>query len=88
MKRFVTEEIELDPESVVKLQELAEEYNTTVDNVVSEILVENISTKITVEEFTKLLEDIDEGKKEVSKLQEYYTIVDEKKNPIARCIPI
>lgn len=88
MREYVTEELELDEETLAKLKEMAEQYNTTIDNVVNEILIHYISEKITLKDFVKIVEEIDDNKKDIAELRKYYTIVDETGTGIARVIPL
>jgi len=83
MRKYVTEELELEPETLTRLQELAEEYNCTIDTIVNEILVENIATKISLKELGDLLVENDH-----KKIKNYYTVVDNNQTPIVRIVPV
>ena len=83
IKTYVNEELELDAETLTRLQELADAHNSTIDEVFNEILIENIATKITVDDFMKILQRNDH--KEISN---YYTIVDNDQKYIARVLPL
>jgi len=83
LKTYVNEELELDMETLTLLKELAEKHNSTLDEVVNEILIENVSTKITIDECIKILQENNH-----EKISNYYTIVDNDQKHIARIIPL
>jgi len=85
MTKYVTEELELDPETLTKLKEMSEEYNTTIDNIVNEILVNYISERIKIDDFKKLFDQ--EPLQVLLSLGKYYTIVDDNEKPIAQFTP-
>jgi len=84
MTKYITEELELDPETLTKLTEIAEEHNATIDNVVNEILISYIAEKITIEDYAKLLSP----SKVKETLGKYYIIIDDEGKSIARVTPI
>jgi hypothetical protein len=87
MTKYVNEEIELDEDTIEKLKAIAVEHNATLDEVVNEALVAAISETITVGDFEKILQDVDENNNQ-ERLEHYYIIVDDFKKPIARVIPL
>ena len=84
MKPYETIELELDAETIQKLNEMATEMNMSFDDVVNHILESYISKKITIDDYKQLIEDYaNDGEF----LKEFYTIIDSYGNPIARIRP-
>ena len=88
LKRYVTEELELDPDLLEGLNKLAEEYNMSLEQLITELLLENMSKKISLIDFASLVHDVSKELEPIEKLQEFYTIVDKDEKEIARFHPI
>jgi len=88
-KQYVEETLELDQDVYDKLVEYAKEKDKTIDEVVTEILesyLKKIQT-VTIEEFAKILEEVDNDKPELLD-DMFYTITDENGKELCRCVPI
>ena len=81
IRKFVTEQLELDEKTITLLKELAEAHNATIDEVVNDILLEHISNKMPIKEFISILEHTKEP------LREYYIILNDNEEPVARVVP-
>jgi len=82
LQERVTEELEIDVDTLAKLQALADQNNMTVDEVINEILIRHMSTKISIEEYKNILNENDH-----KKIADYYIIIDDNEKPIARIMP-
>ena len=83
MTKYITEEVELNEDTLLKLEELAKENNATLNEVINEILIRFISKAISIEKFKEILDTNDH-----QKIANYYTIVDKNNQPIARVVPL
>jgi hypothetical protein len=82
-------ELELDEKTIQMLNDLAKERNETIDDTVNFILrqyIDKIHT-VTIGDFEKVLQQIDDTD-DSSPLNDFYIIVDDFKNPIAKVLPI
>ena len=82
MTKYTKKILNLLPEVITKIEQLAIENNSTFDNIVNEIIIEVKSKIKTIEEFKEIL-----LKKDYQEIASYYIIVDQNKNKIARIAP-
>jgi predicted transcriptional regulator len=88
MTKFITENIELDEETQAKLEGLAEENNSTIDQVVQDILEEYISKKMTVSEYVEWVKAFSTGDADTSPFEELIYILNEKGEMISKVVPV
>ena len=88
MKPYETIELELDELTIKDLNEKAKELNMTFDELVGAILESHISTKVTISDYKKLIEDYEEDNKKNEFLSNFYSIIDSFGEIIARIRPI
>jgi hypothetical protein len=83
-------ELDLDEETVERLTAFAKERNETIDDTVNFILrqyIDKIHT-VTISDLERIISDADTEEKVKETFNQFYLIVNDFKDPIARMVPI